>query len=80
MSDSSRLQTNVLLTNIWNLILSDISKDRKIPISKLNYYAENATIRNLTLAKKFNFIKEVKFKDEIIELLKKKINCKEINQ
>lgn len=77
MSDSSRLQTNVLLSNIWKLILSDISKDRNISISKLNYYAENATVRNLTLAKKFNFIKDVRFKDEIIELLKKKINCKE---
>jgi len=76
MSDSSRLQTNVLLTNVWKLILSDISKDRNIPISTLNNFAEKATVRNLTIAKKHHLIKDLKFKDEIIALLKKKINYK----
>lgn len=77
MSDSSRLQTNVLLTNVWKLILSDISKDRNIPIATLNNFAEKATVRNLTLAKKHHLIKDLKFKDEIIALLKKKINHKD---
>lgn len=76
MSDSSRLQTNILLSNVWNFILSDISKDRNIPVSTLNNFAEKASIRNLTHAKKHGLIKDLKFKDEIIALLKKKINYK----
>ena len=74
MSDSSRLQIQKYLSSMWLDIREDISKDRNIEMQQLNKLAENVTIRKLSDAVKYHLIDAVKYKDEVIDLLKKKVN------
>ena len=73
MSDSSRLQTERYMNNIWQEMLSDISKERKISIPELNSLAENFKIKRIADAVKFKLIDKVKYRDEVLEMLEKKI-------
>lgn len=76
MSDSSRVQIERYLTSIWMDVRKDISTDRKVNESKLNEIAENASIHRAEDAVKFKLIDGVKYRDEVIEELKKKAGVK----
>lgn len=76
MSDSSRVQIERYLTSIWMDVRKDISKDRKVNESKLNEIAENASIHRAEDAVKFKLIDGVRYRDEVIEELKKKAGVK----
>ncbi|MES2589006.1 MAG: signal peptide peptidase SppA [Bacteroidota bacterium] len=72
MSDSSRLQTTRYMNNIWQEMLSDISKERKVTVSDLNSLAENFKIKRISDAVKYKLIDAVKYRDEVLEILVKK--------
>ncbi|HRO75108.1 MAG TPA: S49 family peptidase [Crocinitomicaceae bacterium] len=71
MSDSSRLQVERFMNGIWNKLLTDISADKGISVEKLNNFASNATILNGRDAAKNGLFSETKYRDEILDLLKK---------
>ena len=73
MSDSSRLQIETYINGMWSDIRNDISIDRKITSQKLNQIAENVLIHRANDAVAYKLIDGVKYRDEIIELLHKKI-------
>jgi protease-4 len=73
MSDSSRLQTKTYMNSIWSDICQDISKDKSISVEKLNIYADSLSLRRMQDAVKFKFINGVKYKDEVMQVLAKKV-------
>lgn len=73
MSDSSRLQMQTYINNIWKEIRLDIAKDRKISADDLNTYAENMNIKRMKDAAKYKLIDATKYRDEVIDIIKKKM-------
>ncbi|MFM8241440.1 MAG: signal peptide peptidase SppA, partial [Crocinitomicaceae bacterium] len=73
MSDSSRLQTKTYMNSIWSDICQDISKDKSISVEKLNNYADSLSLRRMQDAVKFRFINGVKYRDEVMQVLAKKV-------
>jgi protease-4 len=72
MSDSSRVQIEKYISSMWADIKSDIAHDRKTTIKQLNNIAENATIHRVEDGVKCKLIDAVKYRDEVIEILKQK--------
>lgn len=77
MSDSSRVQIERYLTSMWEDIRLDISKERNVSVSKLNNIAETAVIRRANDAVKLKLIDGVMYRDEVIDLISKKIGLEE---
>ncbi|HAQ21219.1 MAG TPA: signal peptide peptidase SppA [Prolixibacteraceae bacterium] len=72
MSDENRLQTETYLKSIWNEMLTDISASRKMGIDELNDIADMvATFRKADFAKQKNLVDRLKYKDQVIDDLKK---------
>ncbi|MFY7991554.1 MAG: signal peptide peptidase SppA [Fluviicola sp.] len=80
MSDSSRLQVNRYLQSIWNDMVKDIAKDRKLPAAKLNDIAENVRVARMDDALKYKLIDGIKYRDEVEELVAKKAELKDLSQ
>ncbi len=72
MSDSSRVQIERYITSMWIDIKSDIAQDRKTSVEELNNIAENATIHRVEDGVKYKLIDAVKYRDEVIDILKQK--------
>lgn len=73
MSDSSRLQMQTYIDNIWKEMRADIAKDRKISEDELNRYAEEMLIKRVKDAADYKLIDDVKYRDEVIDIIKKKV-------
>lgn len=77
MSDSSRLQMETYVNNIWAEMRNDIAADRKVSAEDLNHYAGEMLIKRLKDAEKYKLIDAVKYRDEVISILKKKVKIAE---
>ncbi len=77
MSDSSRVQIERYLSSMWRDIRKDISEDRKVSENSLNEIAENVSIHSSTDAVSYKLIDGVKYRDEVIDILRKKIGIVE---
>jgi len=73
MSDSSRLQIETYIAGLWDDYKDDIAIDRKISSKELNRLAENALIQNVSDAVEYKLIDAVKYRDEVISILTKKV-------
>ena len=72
MSDENRLQTETYLKSIWNEMLTDISASRKMGVDELNDIADMvASFRKADFAKQKNLVDRLKYKDQVIDDLKK---------
>jgi protease-4 len=72
MSDENRLQTETYLNRIWNEMLVDISASRNMSFDELNDIADMvATFRKADFAKQKNLVDRLKYKDQVIDDLKK---------
>ena len=74
MSDSSRLQTTLLLKNIWKEIRCEIANDINTDTATLSKIANNALVTSVEQAVKFRFFKASKYEDEILKILTRKVN------
>src|SRR6478736_3378927 len=76
MSQANRYQSEIFLNSIWNSMLQDISKDRKISIQELNTIANNLQIQypEDALGK---FVDALAYEDEVVTELKKAIKLKD---
>lgn len=72
MSDSSRLQMQELLGDLWSEIRGEIAKSRHVSASKLNAIANELSIRRVEDALKYKLIDGVKYRDEVEEIVRKK--------
>lgn len=72
MSPENRLQTETYLKSLWNEMLSDISASRKMGYDELNDIADAvASFRKADFAKQKNLVDRLKYKDQVIDDLKK---------
>ena len=72
MSDSSRVQIEKYLNSMWFDIRHDISFDRKVNENNLDRIAENVFIHRAEDAFKYKLLDGVKYRDEVIDLIKAK--------
>jgi protease-4 len=77
MSDSSRVQIERYMTSMWEDIRNDISAERKISINELNKIADSAMIHRAEDAVGLKLLDGVKYRDEVIDLISKKIGIGE---
>lgn len=72
MSDENRLQTETYLNSLWSEMLVDISASRNMSFDELNDIADMvATFRKADFAKQKNLVDGLKYKDQVIDDLKK---------
>ena len=82
MSDSSRVQIERYMYCMWNDICTEIAKDTKTNVKKLNTIADSLFVKRATDAIQFKLLDGTKYRDEIMSILAKKAslkNAKEIN-
>ena len=72
MSDSSRVQIEKYLNSMWFDIRNDISFDRKVNEKDLDRIADNVSIHRSEDAVKYKLLDGVKYRDEVIDLIKAK--------
>lgn len=77
MSSESKEQTKKYLDDVWNLMLSSISKSRNISIEELNSIADELKIRQPEDALKYKFVDKLLYKDEVLTQLREKLNLTE---
>jgi protease-4 len=67
MSSANREQTNLYLRSIWSTVLDGISKERKIPVDRLNAYADEVmTFQLPQKAQEYGFFDHLKYKDQVL--------------
>ena len=72
MSDANRLQVNVFMSSIWNNILKEISASRKIPVAKLNSYADEMMMFQPTeKSKQYGLVDGLVYIEQVDNVLKK---------
>src|SRR5574344_1041135 len=77
MSDANRQQVNLYLNGIWQNMITDVSKDRKINKDSLNNYANNINIfADPKLYLKDKFVDGYCYEDEIKDIVKKQLGIK----
>ena len=80
MSDSSKLQTSVLLNSIYQHFLIAIAKERKISVAELNAMANELKIQSAQDALKYKMVDALKYKDEVLSMLVNTTNQKNIEE
>ncbi|WP_107039616.1 signal peptide peptidase SppA [Brumimicrobium mesophilum] len=73
MSDSSRLQLQTYLDNIWLAVKTNISNDRKISMTELERIADSSLVRRVEHAVEYKLLDGLKYRDEVIQLIADKI-------
>ncbi len=76
MSPENREQVSVLLQSIWQTIVSDISKSRKLSVETLDNVANTLGARNPKLALASKMIDKIAYEDEYHDLIKKRLKVK----
>jgi protease-4 len=78
MSPANREQVTAYLGSIWNNFVKDVSASRKIPVDKLQAYADSFTgFAPTSELKKMKLVDQTLYIDEVKSLLKKKVGLKE---
>ncbi len=77
MSDANRLQVSSFLGSIYDHFLQGISTSRKIPVDSLRAIANELRIQNAEDAVSLKLMDGLRYKDEIISDLKKRLDVKE---
>ena len=76
MSDANREQTLALLNSIWNSVIDDISKSRKISTAKLNEIATGLLARTPEMAKAEKLVDVVAYEDVYHDAIRKILKVK----
>lgn len=76
MSDSARHQAQRYLDGLWMDIRTDIATDRKLTAGKLDRLAEEAIVTNISDAVKHKLVDGTKYRDEVMQIIAKKVKVK----
>ncbi len=76
MSPENREQLSELLQSIWETVVTDISKSRKIDVATLNAIAESLGARTPKLALETKLIDKIGYEDEYHDLIRTKLKVK----
>jgi protease-4 len=74
MSEANKEQTLALLNSVWNSVLEDISKSRKISTTRLNEIANGLLARTPEMAKAANLVDVVAYEDVYHNAIRKILN------
>jgi protease-4 len=74
LSDSARLQTQVLLNSIWNELATDITSSRKVNLASFNGWVNGMEVVNGEQALEKKLVDGLLYKDEILNTLAKKVS------
>ena len=77
MSDSSRVQMQVLMQGLWGQIRNDISSSRKVDTIVLDSLANALAVRNLDQAASNRLLQNTMYRGEVLAMLKKKVGIDE---
>lgn len=77
LSDSSRMQNQVLMNGIWNELATDISQSRNIKTSEFNAWINNMEVVNPNQALAHKLVDGLLYKDELMDKLAKKAGLSE---
>ncbi len=80
LSDANRQQIRTYLFSLWNHMIEGIAKERKMTKEQLNNIADNALVTNAPAAKEYKLVDEIKYRDEVLEILKQKTSASEIDK
>lgn len=80
MSPENKDQTITYVKSIWDYMLSQISRERKIPVERLNIIADSLLLNNAENCLKYGFIDGLKYYDEILKELCQLSKVKNENQ
>lgn len=73
MSPENREQMTVLLNSVWNTIVADISKSRKLSVAQLNAIANTLGARTPELALANKLVDKVTYEDEYHDMIRAKL-------
>jgi protease IV len=77
MSESNRLQTMTYMDALWEKMVDGISVQRNKPAVELIAMAQNASIQKAEHALQFGLVDGLKYKDEVLEDLRGRLDLKE---
>ncbi|MBY0487890.1 MAG: signal peptide peptidase SppA [Flavobacteriaceae bacterium] len=63
MSDANREQTTALLNSLWNSVVTEVAKSRKISVERLNQIADGLLARTPEMAKSERLIDKIAYED-----------------
>src|SRR5690554_519871 len=79
MSDSSRLQLETYMNNIWTAVKTGISEDKNLTMQELEMIADSSLVRRVQQAVEHKLIDDVKYRDEIIQLIAEKVGIEKVD-
>ena len=79
LSDSARMQNQVLMNGIWNELATDISSSRNIKTSDFNAWINNMEVVNPEQALAHKLVDGLLYKDELMDKLANKAGVSESN-
>ena len=71
MSEANREQVTSLLNSVWNTMVTDIAKSRKIPVANLNHIANGLLARTPEMAKNQKLVDVIAYEDVYHDAIKK---------
>lgn len=78
MSDSSRLQMDRLIQNLWEEMRAEIALERSLTPEFLDSIAENAIVVDVKDAVEQKLMDKAMYRDEVLDLLAKKVDEKNV--
>lgn len=79
MSPANRDQTRTYMAALWNQMLIGINAQRKIEIADLQNVANKLLLTDAQSTVEYKFTDGVKYRDEVLDMLKSKTGAKDIN-
>ncbi len=76
MSDSSRLQTQAYVNNLYNVLLEEVSVSRNIALPQLREIADSMKVRSPEEAKNYGLITDTAYYDVIIRKIAEALDLK----
>lgn len=80
LSDSNREQVRTFLTSIWNHMLKGIASGRKLSENELRKISSELMVTNSPAAKQYKLVDDLKYRDEVLEMLKTKTGAESIDK
>ena len=80
LSDANREQIRSYIGSIWNHMVDGIAIGRKLSTTQVQDIASKMLVTNAPAAVQFKLVDELKYRDEVLEILQKKTEAKSIDE
>lgn len=80
LSDANREQIRSYIGSIWNHMVAGIAKERNLSETEVQDIASRILVTNAEAAVQYKLVDKMSYRDEVLELLKKKTSAEEIDK